>query len=82
MKKNTYDLSLPVVFDCPQCGKPGKLRGGEAQLQTPKEFLPQILSFQCPACQTKIKARVDSGHWLRDAAGRQFEFFLKNAQLA
>ncbi|HTV40432.1 MAG TPA: hypothetical protein VMF08_07650 [Candidatus Sulfotelmatobacter sp.] len=80
--KQSYDPSLPIVFDCPQCKKRGKLRGGEAEHQTPKDFLPRILSFHCPTCQARIKVEVDNGRWLEDVAGQKVEFVLANAQLA
>jgi phage terminase large subunit GpA-like protein len=77
----TYDPSLPVGFCCPHCGKNGKLRGGEAEHQTPKEFLPQFLRFLCPTCQQPIKALVTEGRWQNDSAGQNI-FFLNKTDYA
>jgi predicted RNA-binding Zn-ribbon protein involved in translation (DUF1610 family) len=71
-----YDPELPVSFHCPQCGKDYQLRGGEAEKQTPRDFLPNLLSFRCPGCQTVLKARIASGHWINDGAGKPTVFAL------
>jgi len=79
---NKYDPSLPVSFNCPQCHKDWQLRGGEAEKQTPADFLPAILSFKCPGCQTVLKAKVANGRWMSDAAGRSAVFALGGVDLA
>ncbi len=79
---DSYDLSLPVSFHCPQCKQTHRLRGGEAEKQTPKEFLPRFLQFKCPGCQTMLKASLDQAHWVNDASGRKSVFVLDQIDLA
>lgn len=78
----SYDSSLPVEFNCPQCKKRGRLRGGEAERQTPKEFLPGYLCFRCPACQTVIKAPTAKGRWQSGARGQKIVFVLRDTDYA
>ena len=77
-----YDPDLPVSLHCPQCKKKQQLRGSEAEKQTPPEFLPQWLSFKCPACQTVLKAPVAQGHWLKDMSGQKSLYVLDRTELA
>jgi endogenous inhibitor of DNA gyrase (YacG/DUF329 family) len=77
-----YELSLPVSFHCPQCKKNFQLKGGEAEKQTPREFLPQVLSFKCPGCQTPLKAMVEQGHWLKDMSGQKSAYVLDRVDCA
>lgn len=77
-----YNPALPVSFHCPQCKKSHQLNGGEAEKQTPPEFLPQFLSFKCPGCQTVVKASVQQGHWLKDISGRMYLYVLDRTELA
>src|SRR5882724_6848394 len=54
-----YHLALPVSFHCPECKKTHRLRGDEAEKQTPRDELPIFLTFRCPGCQTMVKARIE-----------------------
>ena len=77
-----YDPALPVSFHCPNCKKRYQLRASYAEQQTPKEFLPQFLSFQCPGCRTMIKAKVEQGHWLNDMSGQRSVYVLDQIDFA
>jgi len=79
---SNYDPSLPIAFHCPQCKKTNRLRGGEAEKQTPKDFLSRFLSFKCPGCQTMLKAKLDQTHWVNDAAGQKSVFVLDRIEFA
>jgi hypothetical protein len=77
-----YDISLPVAFHCPHCNQTHRLGGGEAEKQTPKDFLPSFLSFRCPRCQTVLKANLGQSHWVNDASDRKSVFVLDRIELA
>jgi phage FluMu protein Com len=77
-----YDPELPIGFHCPHCKKNHQLRGGEAEKQTPPEFLPTFLSFKCPGCQTMLKSRVEQGHWVKDMSGRKSVYVLDRTGFA
>ena len=77
-----YDPSLPVAFHCPHCKQTHRLKGGEAEKQTPKDFLPRFLSFRCPGCRTVLKGKLDHAHWVNDASGRKSVFVLDRIEFA
>ena len=79
---SNYDPSLPVAFHCPQCKHTHRLRGGEAEGQTPKDFLPKFLAFRCPGCQTMLKANLGQTHWVNDASDRRSVFVLDRIEFA
>ena len=79
---SNYDLSLPVSFHCPECKKTHRLRGDDAEKQTPRDVLPKLLTFRCPGCQTMLKAKIDQAHWVNDASGRKSVFVLDQAEFA
>jgi len=79
---SNYDPSLPISFHCPNCKQTHRLRGGEAEKQTPKDLLPRLLAFKCPGCQMMIKANLDHTHWVNDASGRKSVFVLDRIEFA